>query len=98
MCKKLSDQKKRIDDLVKQLAKPGNAKKATTDINTVEDDSELSDFSESQACSATALSATPRRPDRFNFDSGLSNTLVPTTWYTEDSQPSTLVLRTADDG
>lgn len=76
LSKNLADQNSRIDALVKQLAKPGNANKATEE-NAVKEESDLSDFSKAQACTATELSATSQRPDRFNFDSGSSNTLVP---------------------
>lgn len=98
LLQKLSYQNERIDALVKQSAKPGNAKKATDEGNHVEEESDLSDFSEAQACRATALRAESHPISRFNFDSGSSNTLVPTTWPTRNSRPSTLVLRTADDG
>lgn len=97
LSKKLANQNNRIDELVKQLAKPGKAKKATEEVTAVDTGSDLSDFSDAQACSAVGLSVTSRQATRFNFDSGSSNTLVPTSWPTSNAKPSTLVLRTAED-
>lgn len=56
-----------------------------------------SEFSDSMARSATATHHTSeKRVKRLNFDSGTSDTLIPSWSCLDNPKPSTLVVRTAD--